>query len=90
MTMELLLFKCASIVIGDANLQNKCCEVFKADSCSCILVWKLHKLDLDTDGSVVKKLEGAGGRIDYHIVAVCRFGFEVVHHDVGYIYHTTN
>ena len=70
--------------------KKKCCEVFGADSCSCILVWQLHKLDLDTDGSVVKKLEGAGGRIDYHIVAVCRFGVEVVHHDVGYICHTTN
>jgi hypothetical protein len=90
MTMELLLFKCASIVIADADLENKCCQVFQADSCSCILVWTLHKLDLDTDGSVVKKLEGAGGRIDYHIVASCRSGVEVVHHDVGYIYHTTN
>ena len=90
MTMELLLFKCASIVTADADLATRCCQAFQADTCSCILVWKLHKLDLDTDGSVVKKLEGAGGRVDFHIVASCRFGVEVVHHDVGYIYHTTN
>jgi len=41
-------------------------------------------------GSVVNKLEGASGRIDYHIVAACSFGDKVLYHDVGYIYHTTN
>ena len=90
MTMELLRFKCAKIVLEDATLERTCREVFGADSCSCILVWQLHKLDFDTDGSVVKKLEGAGGRIDYHIVAVCHIDVEVAYHDIGYIYHTTN
>lgn len=45
---------------------------------------------LGTDGSVVTKLEGGGGRIDYHIVAECRIGADVVRHDVGHIYHNTN
>ena len=65
-------------------------RVFGADSCTCILAWQLHKLDIGTDGSVVKQLEGAGGRIDYHIVAACRIGPDVVYNDVGYIYHTTH
>jgi hypothetical protein len=89
-TMELLLFTCAKVVLGDENLRTTCCKTFGAESCSFILAWQLHKLDLGTDGSVVTKLEGGGGRIDYHIVAECRIGAEVVRHDVGHIYHTTN
>jgi hypothetical protein len=89
-TMELLLFTCAKVVLDDENLRTTCCKTFGAESCSFILAWQLHKLDFDTDGSVVTKLEGAGGRVDYHIVAECRIGGEVVHHDVGHIYHTTN
>jgi hypothetical protein len=89
-TMELLLFTCAKVVLGDENLRTTCCTTFEAESCSFILAWQLHKLDLGTDGSVVRKLEGGGGRIDYHIVAECRIGAEVVRHDVGHIYHTTN
>ena len=86
----MLLFSCAKAALGDKALQTTCCRVFEADECVCVLGWKLHKLDIDTDGSVVNKLEGAGGRIDYHIVAACSFGDKVVYHDVGYIYHTTN
>ena len=62
--MEMLLLKCARVALADAPLQRTCCDVFGADSCTCILAWQLHKLDIDTDGSVVKKLDGAGGRID--------------------------
>jgi hypothetical protein len=89
-TMELLLFTCAKIVLVDESLKTICCTTFGAQSCTFILAWQLHKVDLGTDGSVVTKLEGGGGRIDYHIVAECRIGAEVVRHDVGHIYHTTN
>ena len=89
-TMELLLFTCAKVVLDDENLRTTCCKTFGAESCSFILAWQLHKLDFDTDGSVVAKLEGAGGRVDYHIVAECLIDGEVVHYDVGHIYHTTN
>ena len=89
-TMELLLFTCAKVVLGDETLRKTCCKAFRAESCSFILAWQLHKLDFDSDGSVVAKLEGAGGRVDYHIVAECRIDGEVVYYDVGHIYHTTN
>jgi hypothetical protein len=56
-------------------LRTICCTTFGAQSCIFILAWQLHKVDLGTDGSVVTKLEGGGGRIDYHIVAECRNTF---------------
>ena len=89
-TMEMLLFTCVTAACKDTNLQNVCRQVFQAATCSCIVGWQLHKYDIDVDGCVVKKLEGAGGRIDYHIVAACEIGDEIVYHNVGHIYYTTN
>ena len=34
-------------------------------------------------------MEGAGGRIDYHILAAYERDGRAVYHDVGYVYHTT-
>ena len=88
--MELLLYICVTMVVQDAHLLRKVREVFGTTRCTLSLVWELHKLDVDSGGSVVRKMEGAGGRVDYHIVATVRRGDEITQYDLGYVYHTTH
>ena len=90
MSMELLLYTCVNMVTENAQLLDKCRSVFDNPLCTCSLAWKLHKLDIDSDGSVVRKMEGVGGTIDYHIVASVSHDIGDVHHDLGYVYHTTH
>ena len=54
------------------------------------MAWKLHKFDIDSDGTVVRKMEGAGGRIDYHIVVRVPRDGGIAHYDLGHVYHTTH
>ena len=54
------------------------------------MAWKLHKFDIDSDFTVARKMEGAGGRIDYHIVARVPHDARVAHYDLGHVYHTTH
>ena len=86
----MLLYTCVMAACEDANLQSNCRQVFGVPTCSCILAWQLHKYDLDMDGFVVKKLGGAGGRIDYHIVAACVKSNDVKYYDIRHVYHTTH
>ena len=89
-SMQLLLCTCVKMVVQDAQLLRKVREVFENTLCTCSLAWKLHKVDVDSDSSVVRKMQGAGGRVDYHIVAIVRRGDNIIHYDLGDVYHTTH
>ena len=89
-TMEMLLFKCVRLACVDEALIQACRSTFDVRNCECFVAWKLHKYDIDEAGSVVRKMEGAGGRIDYHVVAKCTVDLDEVCHDLGYVYHTTH
>ena len=89
-TMGMLLFKCTKMACADEDLKTACRGAFHSRSCRCLVAWELHKYDMDTDGSVVKKMEGGGGRIDYHIAAACAIHNATVHYEAGHVYHTTH
>ena len=62
----------------------------KNRSCTCSVAWKLHRYDISSDGSVARKIEGAVGRIDYHVVVSVPHNSGFMHHDVGHVYHATD
>ena len=62
----------------------------KNRSCTCSLAWKLHRYDIGSDGSVVRKIEGAVGRIDYHVVVSVPHDIGFMHYDLGHVYHATD
>ena len=79
--------------------QHGCCERTVAGrvsylkqnrSCTCSLAWKLHRYDIGSDGSVVRKIEGAVGRIDYHVVVSVPHDIGFMHYDLGHVYHATD
>ena len=90
--MELWLYICVTKVVQDKDLLDQVCRVFRIDQCTLRLTWKLHKLDFDSDGEAVRKMEGAGGTIDYHIVAIVKGDSGNAQYDLGYryVYHTTH
>ena len=90
MGMELLLYTCVTKIVQDKHLLEQVCREFRIGQCILTLAWKLHKLDFDSDGAVVRKMEGAGGRVDYHIVAIVKGDNGNTQHDLGYVYHTTH
>ena len=90
MSMELLLYTCVNMVAANAQLLEKCRIVFRNRSCTCSLAWKLHRYDIGSDGSVVRKIEGAVGRIDYHVVVSVPHDIGFMHYDLGHVYHATD
>ena len=90
MGMELLLYTCVTMVVQDKQLLEQVRRQFRTDQCTLTLAWKLHKLDIDSDGAVLRKMEGAGGRVDYHIVAIVKGDNGNTQYDLGYVYHTTH
>ena len=53
-SMEMLLFMCVTVACSDKHLQQLCGEVFGASFCSCTLMWRLHKYDIDMEGCILK------------------------------------
>ena len=89
MSMELLLYTCVNMAAANAQLLEKC-RIFRNRSCTCSLAWKLHRYDIGSDGSVVRKIEGAVGRIDYHVVVSVPHDIGFMHYDLGHVYHATD
>ena len=87
MGMELLLYTCVTKVVQDKHLLKQVCHEFGNNQCTLTLAWKLHKLDVDSDGAVVREMQGAGGRVDYHIVAIVKGVDSSKQHDLGYVYY---
>ena len=54
------------------------------------MAWKLHRYDISSDGFVARKIKGAVGRIDYHVVVSVLHNSGFMHHDVGHVYHATD
>ena len=90
MSMELLLYTCVNMVVLDAQLLDKCFIFFRNRSCTCSLAWKLHRYDIGSDGSAVRKIDGVVGRIDYHIVVSVPHDIGFMHYDLGHVYNAND
>ena len=72
------------------TVAGKVSHFFGNRSCTCSLAWKLHRYDIGSDGSVVRKMEGAVGRIDYNVVVSVPHDIGFMHYDLGHVYHATD